>query len=109
VVLIPLDEIVYFKAELKYVTIRTTLRQYLCEESLVALEEEFAAGFVRVHRNALIAREAIVACERVEGIGEDEVSGEPHWEVVLRGIDERLPVSRRQWPVVKALLKRERS
>ena len=106
VLLVPVAEIVYFKAELKYVTIRTQERQYLTEESLVGLEEEFAQSFVRVHRNALIARDAIVACERVEGLGADDGSGEPHWEVILRGIDERLPVSRRQWPLVKGLLKR---
>jgi len=106
VLLIPVGEIVYFKAELKYVTIRTRERQYLTEESLVGLEEEFAQSFVRVHRNALIARDEIIGCERVDGVGADDVSQEPHWEVVLRGIAERLPVSRRQWPVVKALLKR---
>lgn len=106
VLLIPVADVVYFKAELKYVTIRTRERQYLTEESLVNLEEEFAENFVRVHRNALIAREAIVGCERVEGVGVDDVAAEAHWEVTLRGITERLPVSRRQWPVVKGLLKR---
>lgn len=105
-ILISVADILYLKAELKYVTIRTVERQYLTEESLVALEEEFAAGFVRVHRNALVARGAIVGSERVENINDDELGSEPHWEVVLRGITERLPVSRRQWPVVKGLLRR---
>jgi two-component system response regulator AlgR len=103
--LVPVAEILYLKAELKYVTIRTAQRAYLTEESLVALEEEFAESFVRVHRNALIARNAISGFERVEAVSEDEAGGEPHWEVVLRDLDERLPVSRRQWPVVKVLIK----
>ncbi|MGA2550749.1 MAG: LytTR family DNA-binding domain-containing protein [Burkholderiaceae bacterium] len=104
--LVPVASIVYFKAELKYVTIRTAEKQYLTEESLVGLEEEFSDNFVRVHRNALIAREALVGCERVEGGADEEGTTEPHWEVLLKGIGERLPVSRRQWPIVKALLKR---
>lgn len=103
--LVPVSEILYLKAELKYVTIRTAQRQFLSEESLVALEEEFAEGFVRVHRNALVARHAIAGFERVEGTSGDEAGGEPHWEVVLRGLDERLPVSRRQWPTVKGLIR----
>lgn len=106
VILISVADILYLKAELKYVTIRTAERQYLTEESLVALEEEFAAGFVRVHRNALVARDAITGSERVENAGDEDLGSDPHWEVVLRGISERLPVSRRQWPVIKGLLRR---
>jgi two-component system response regulator AlgR len=102
--LVPVGDILYFKAELKYVTIRTADREYLTEESLVALEEEFAETFIRVHRNALVARRAIAGFERVESAAADEVGGEPHWEVVLRGLAERLPVSRRQWPAVKAII-----
>ena len=56
-----------------------------------------------VHRNALVARAAIVGVERVEA-GPDD-GGEPHWEVLLSDIAERLPISRRQWPVVRAIVK----
>jgi two-component system, LytTR family, response regulator AlgR len=103
--LIAVSEILYFKAELKYVTIRTPERQFLTEESLVALEEEFAESFVRVHRNALVARLAISGFERVDAATDEESAGEPHWEVVLKNLEERLPVSRRQWPIVKGLIK----
>ena len=41
VVLVPVEEIVYLKAELKYITIRTVEREFLLEESLTKLEEEF--------------------------------------------------------------------
>ena len=76
VVLVPIDEIVYLKAELKYITIRTAQREFLLEESLTKLEEEFGARFVRVHRNCLVARDAIRGFERCVG---DE--GDAHWEV----------------------------
>ena len=96
VVLVPVDEIVYLKAELKYITIRTAEREYLLEESLTRLEEDFGARFVRVHRNCLVARDFIRGFERRAG---DE--GEAHWEVLLRDVPETLPVSRRQQHIVR--------
>ena len=102
-VLVPVGDIVYLRAELKYVTIRTVGREYLTEESLTALESEFGERFVRIHRNALVARGFIAGSQRVKAgpAGEGE-SAEGHWEILLRGMDERLPISRRQWPAVKA-------
>ena len=98
VVLVPIDEIIYLKAELKYITIRTVQREFLLEESLTKLEEEFGPRFIRVHRNCLVAREAIRGFERCVG---DE--GDAHWEVVLNGVTETLPVSRRQQYVVREI------
>ena len=98
VILVPVDDIVYFKAELKYLTIRTVEREYLLEESLTKLEEEFGERFVRIHRNSLVARTLIEGFERKAA--ED---GDTHWEVVLRGVSERLPVSRRQQHLVREL------
>jgi two-component system, LytTR family, response regulator AlgR len=100
--------VIYLKAELKYVTLRTRTQDYLIEESLTSIEEELAASFVRVHRNALVARNAIVGVERgshaVDAEGEcDKV--QESWQVILRDVDERLPISRRQWQVVKALVR----
>jgi two-component system response regulator AlgR len=100
ILLVPVADILYLRAELKYVTIRTREREYLIEESLTHLENEFAAQMVRIHRNALVARRAVKGFERS---GDDD--GDSHWEVMLEGIDERLPVSRRQWPTVKGLVK----
>jgi two-component system, LytTR family, response regulator AlgR len=54
-ILVPVDDIVYLRAELKYVTIRTATREHLTEESLTSLEQEFGDRFVRIHRNALVA------------------------------------------------------
>jgi len=98
VVLVPVADIVYLKAELKYITIRTAQREYLLEESLTRLEEEFGPRFVRVHRNCLAARDFIRGFERCVG---DE--GDAHWEVVLQGVPETLPVSRRQQFVVREI------
>jgi two-component system response regulator AlgR len=98
VVLVPIDEIVYLKAELKYITIRTADREFLLEESLTRLEEEFGPRFVRVHRNCLVAREAIRGFER-----RVSADGDAHWEVMLRGVTEALPVSRRQQFIVREI------
>jgi len=100
IVLVPVGEVLYLKAELKYVTLRTSAGEHLIEEPLISIEREFAERFVRVHRNCLVARSAIRGFERVGGGTEEE----PHWNVVLEGLAERLPVSRRQWPAVKSVL-----
>jgi DNA-binding LytR/AlgR family response regulator len=93
--MIPVSEVLYLRAELKYVTVKTAEREYLVEESLQHLEEEFDPAFVRVHRNCLVAREAIAGFERNS---EESESG---WAVVIRATGEKLPVSRRQHHVVK--------
>ena len=104
--LVPIDDVVYLRAELKYVTIKTRAREYLTEESLTALEAEFGERFVRIHRNALVARSGILGFQRVRGAVDDEgESSEGHWEVLLKEAPDRLPISRRQWPTVKAAAK----
>jgi two-component system, LytTR family, response regulator AlgR len=102
VLLVAVADVVYFKAELKYVTARTSEREYLLEESLAQLESEFGDRFLRIHRNCLVARSAVAGFERE--YDDPTGDGEGHWTVLLRGVDERLPISRRQWPQVKALL-----
>jgi len=98
VVLVPVEEIVYLKAELKYITIRTPQHEYLLEESLTRLEQEFGHRFVRVHRNCLVSREFIRGFERC--VSDD---GDAHWEVLLKGMAESLPVSRRQQFIVREI------
>jgi len=104
IVLVPVRDILFLRAEQKYVTVRTREREHLIEESLVALEREFCGPeavhpFVRIHRNCLVARAAIRGFERTGG-GDEEA----HWQVLLDGLAERLPVSRRQWPTVRELV-----
>lgn len=100
ITLVPVLDIVYLRAELKYVTVRTREREYLVEESLTQLEQEFSGVFARIHRSCLVARRLIKGFERLtdpdgEGAG---------WSVLLHGVEEKLPVSRRQWSAVKQLV-----
>lgn len=98
VILVPIEEVIYLKAELKYITIRTSKREFLLEESLTKLEQEFGSRFVRVHRNCLVARVHIRGFER--RVNDD---GDAHWEVLLNEIPDTLPVSRRQQFVVREI------
>lgn len=93
---VPLAEVLYFKAELKYITVRTAGRSYILDGSLSELEERHAARFMRIHRNALIARRAVRSLEKHF----DPEEGEG-WAVRLNGVDELLAVSRRQLSAVR--------
>lgn len=98
--LIPLSDVLYLRADLKYVTARTVDREYLLDESLSHLEQEFSERFIRLHRSVLVARTAISGFEK--SASDD---AETQWQALLRGIAEKLPVSRRQWPLVKSYAK----
>jgi two-component system response regulator AlgR len=104
VVRVPLAEILYFKAELKYVTLRTMARSYVLDDSLAELEKRLGDRFLRVHRNALVARGALRALERriLPGTMDDE--GGESWAVCLAPVDEWLAVSRRQVAAVREVL-----
>ncbi len=93
---VPLAEVLYFKAELKYVTVRTAAKTYILDGALSELEEKYALRFMRVHRNALVARRAVRALEKHY----DPEEGEG-WAVRLSGTDELLSVSRRQLSAVR--------
>ena len=84
--LIPIEEVLCFQADQKYTTVRHKGGEDLIEDSLKTLEEEFAATFVRIHRNAL------VNTKYLERIARD-ASGQ-HF-VHLRGLPDALEVSRR--------------
>ena len=96
---VPLAEVLYLKAELKYITVRTVKRSYILDGSLSELEEKYAGRFMRIHRNALIARRAVRALEKHF----DPEEGEG-WAVRLNGIEELLTVSRRQLGVVRGAI-----
>jgi two-component system response regulator AlgR len=98
---LPVAEVVYFKAELKYVTVRTASRSYILDASLSELEERYASSFLRVHRNALVALRALRALEKHD----DPEEGEG-WAVRLDGIEELVAVSRRQIGAVREVLMR---
>lgn len=96
---VPLGEVLYIKAELKYLTVRTAVRDYILDGSLNELEERFGTRLLRVHRNALVARHSVRALEKHH----DPEEGDG-WAVRLQGLDELLAVSRRQLPVVREAL-----
>nr|WP_153109431.1 LytTR family DNA-binding domain-containing protein [Propionivibrio limicola] len=95
--LVPVADILYLKADLKYVVARTASREYLLDESLTHLEQEFSARFIRLHRSVLAAKLAIAGFEKCA-----TEEAEAQWQALFHGISERVPVSRRQWPVVRS-------
>lgn len=96
---VPLAEVLYLKAELKYITVRTAARSYILEGSLSELEDKYGSRLLRIHRNTLIARRAVRSLEKYH----DPQEGEG-WAVRLNGIDELLWVSRRQLAAVRELV-----
>ena len=58
------------KAELKYVTLRTAEHTHVLDDSLAELAERLGDRFLRVHRNALVAKRAVRALERRAVAGE---------------------------------------
>lgn len=103
---VPLAEVLYFKAELKYVTVRTASRSLILDGSLTDLEAQYSVDFLRIHRNALVARREMRALERYHGIDEDDPQGGAveGWAVKLRHCDEALLVSRRQLASVRSVI-----
>jgi two-component system, LytTR family, response regulator AlgR len=103
---VPLAEVLYFKAELKYVTVRTAQRSYILDGSLTELETQYNEGFLRIHRNTLVARHEMRALERFHGVDEDDPQGGAveGWAVRLRSCDDALLVSRRQLASVRAVI-----
>jgi two-component system response regulator AlgR len=96
---VALSEVIYLKAELKYITVRTADKEHIYDGALNDLEQRYPHLFVRVHRNALVARRAVRAVEKHN----DPIEGEG-WMVRLDGVDERLAVSRRQLAAVREAL-----
>jgi len=108
---VPLGEVLYFKAELKYLTLRTATQALVLEGSLTELEQRFGERFLRVHRNALVAKAAVRELQRhapqasdfAALDGEAAEAGEG-WAVRVAHVDEWLAVSRRQVAAVREAL-----
>jgi len=102
---LPLAEILYLKAELKYVTLRTATRRYVLDDALGDLEQRLGSGFLRIHRNALVARRAVRELQRrpASEPAPDEAGGEG-WALRVAPTDEWLAVSRRQLAAVRQAL-----
>lgn len=97
-ILLPLEEVIYFRADSKYVSARTGTDGHLISEPLAALEREFGSRFLRVHRNTLASTRHLAGLHRNDETGA--------WTVSFRGIDDRLRVSRRYRPALRRWLRR---
>lgn len=94
--LIPVEEIIYFKADQKYVTLRTAEQEYLIEESLKMLEEEFSQQFIRIHRNALVAQQMLNGLTK---------NNDGHACIRFNDIDDLLEISRRHLSSIRKKLR----
>ncbi len=97
--LVPVAEVIYLRAEQKYLTLRTKEREYLIEDSLTAIEQEFGGHFLRLHRNCLVAQDFIAGYERCR-----DHEGDHHYVALLREVPETIAVSRRQQHLLKERL-----
>ena len=98
---LPVRDVLYLRAEQKYVTLRTADKTWILDDALSDLELRLGAGFIRVHRNALVALKAIRALE-MRGTSD---SAEPDgWAVRVAPVDEWLAVSRRQVAEVRSAM-----
>jgi two-component system, LytTR family, response regulator AlgR len=96
VVRVPLADVLYLKAELKYVTLRTATHSYVLDDSLTDLEQRLGERVLRVHRNALVAKQAVRALERRKLADSEDEGNEIGWAVQVAATGEWLSVSRRQ-------------
>ncbi len=100
ILLVPINEVIYLRAELKYITVRTAEREYLIEESLTHLEQEFSNIFIRLHRNCLVANAYILGYEKRSV--ENGQNCETQWVALLKDVPETIAVSRRQQHLIRA-------
>ncbi len=100
ILLLPVEDIVCFLAEHKYITIKyykeNSVNETIIEDTLKSLEEEFEQDFLRIHRNALVRKDKIESLKKLEN---------GHVIVNLIGLDKGLEVSRRHLSEVRQWLK----
>ncbi|MBK5962836.1 DNA-binding response regulator [Thiocystis minor] len=93
---VPVRDILFLRADQKYVTVRYPGGELLVDESLRTFEQEFGDLFVRIHRNALVARERLAGLEEI---------GQGRFQARLSDCDERLSVSRRHVADIRRCLR----
>jgi two-component system response regulator AlgR len=95
---IPMDQVIYLRADSKYVVARHANGELLLEDSLKALQERFGKWLLRIHRNALVTRRSLTGLEKGQDGG---------CRAVLKGCEETLEISRRHLPEVRRILRGE--
>ena len=103
---IPVPEVVYLRAEMKYVTLCTTKHRYVLDDALTDLEQRLGDAVVRIHRSMVVAKSAVRALERRAMPGTETEEGGESWAVQVEPSGEWLAVSRRQLPQVREVLAR---
>jgi len=98
VIRLPASEVLYLKAELKYVTVRTLTRSYLLDDSLNELAQRHQS--IAVHPQETWAQ----ALRTVRALAERVGEGEDGWAVHIAAVDEWVSVSRRQLSAVREAL-----
>ena len=94
--LIPIEDIFYFQADQKYVTVRHSGGEAVIEDSLKSLEQEWHPKFLRIHRNALVSTEYIAGLEKTSA---------ERYQVSFKTVPDRLEVSRRHVAAVRRFLR----
>ncbi|MEM7098772.1 MAG: LytTR family DNA-binding domain-containing protein [Pseudomonadota bacterium] len=95
--LIPVAQIKYFQADQKYVTVKYGAAETIVDETLRELEEEFSHLFVRVHRNALVAKNYIDGLVKAD---------DGQVKIRIKEGGDLVDVSRRHLPTVRKTIKR---
>jgi two-component system response regulator AlgR len=104
IIRVPVERRPLHEGRAKYVTLRTAEHTHVLDESLAELESRLGDRFLRVHRNALVARRAVRALERRAIAGENADDGLEGWGVCIAPVNEWLAVSRRQVAAVREAL-----
>lgn len=96
---LPLAQVVYIQAELKYLTLHTPTRSHSLDGSLQELEQRYPAQLLRIHRSILVNPAHIRTLEK-------SAQSAPYdaWCLRLHSLPQALPVSRRQLPAVRSAL-----
>ncbi len=84
--LIPIEDVYYFQADQKYVTVKYKKGEVIIEESLKSLESDLNDRFIRIHRNALVSK------SRITGLTKTDIG---RVRVTIDKITDELEVSRR--------------
>ena len=87
---VPIKEILYFKAEMKYITIITYKKEFILNETLIHLENIYK-NFIKIHRSYLINPIYIEKIYRKNS----------HNFMILKHHPLHLPISRRQRNEIK--------
>ena len=94
--LLPLAEVIYLTAEDKYTTVVHAKGTFIINQTLRELEQQHGDVLVRVHRGTLVAKKAIRGLQNVS---------KGRCRVQLEGCETRVPVSRRNLPAVRKLIR----